>query len=462
MRDRPTAGILPMYLELYDRTRPEMRTRFEPFLDRIAERLAAQGIASEKAPVCRTRPEFETAISDLERADVDCLATVHLAYSPSLESLDALLASPLPIVVLDTTMDAAFGPDTPAERIMFNHGIHGVMDMTAMLRRNARPYAIAAGHVDDERFARRAAALVRGARCARAMRRMRALRFGAAFEGMGDFAVEEDVLRRRLGVEVRRVEPSALFSAFHDVADRAVEEEIDRDRQAFDIEADEKTHAASARIGLAMRRFVDEADCRAATFNFLDFNDPAGPPLPFLEVSKAMARGVGFGGEGDILTASFHGALAASFPAASFTEIFCPDWQGQALFLSHMGEISPAILHGRPRLVARDFPFTQAPRPAMLTGPMRPGPATFANLAPGPGDTFSMMAVRVEVLPEGDNPSMADAIRAWVRPALPVADFLETYSRHGATHHSAIVPGDCLAELAAFAGFMQIEYREVG
>jgi hypothetical protein len=44
----------------------------------------------------------------------------------------------------------------------------------------------------------------------------------------------------------------------------------------------------------------------AQTINFGDIKgDPGLPVMPFLEASKAMARGIGYGGEGDVLTAAF-------------------------------------------------------------------------------------------------------------------------------------------------------------
>jgi L-arabinose isomerase len=44
----------------------------------------------------------------------------------------------------------------------------------------------------------------------------------------------------------------------------------------------------------------------AQTIKFGDIKgDPGLPVMPFLEASKAMARGIGYGGEGDVLTAAF-------------------------------------------------------------------------------------------------------------------------------------------------------------
>ena len=65
---------------------------------------AARGLEVSTAPGCRWVPECKAAIKGFERASVDVLVTLHLAYSPSIESSAARAATPPPVVVLDTTL----------------------------------------------------------------------------------------------------------------------------------------------------------------------------------------------------------------------------------------------------------------------------------------------------------------------------------------------------------------------
>ena len=51
--------------------------------------------------------------------------------------------------------------------------------------------------------------------------------------------------------------------------------------------------------------------------------------------------------------------------------------------------------------------------------------------------------------------SFENSVAGWFRPNLPIARFLEAYSRAGGTHHGALVYGataEALQNLAAFAG----------
>jgi L-arabinose isomerase len=459
-------GLLPFYLKLYDDLMPERRADFNAFIGRISGGFDAHGIAVSIAPVCRIAGEFDSAVKAFEEAGVDAVVTLHLAYSPSLESVDAFCRSTLPLILLDTTMDASFGLDVKADRIMYNHGVHGVMDFACMLRRRGRAFEIVAGHDDDPVLLDRAAGLVRAAVAAREMRGTRALRVGPAFKGMGDFTVEETVLRGTFGLEIHEVGIGELDAAVMAVTDAAVETELAEDRARFDCEPENPAHRRAVRIGLGLRKLLDEGDYGAMSVNFQAFDgaDRPASTMPFLEISKAMARGTGYGGEGDVLTAAMVGALARAFKTVTFTEIFCADWNGNSLFLSHMGEISPTVAGDRPRVFSKPFFVKGVPDVTVLTCAVKPGPAVFVNLAPGPDDTFTLIVAPVTVLAEDDtlDPAMRNTVRTWVRPQQPVAEFLEAYSRAGGTHHSALVLGDVAEAIAAFGRQIGVDVVVIG
>ena len=464
MPSQPRIGLLPLYLELYDACLPTCRERFAGWLGQIVEGFAAGGIGVEAAGVCRTKAECAEAMQAFTRADVDLIVTVHLAYAPSLEIIDALAGTHLPLLLLDTTMDADFGPEVDAERIMYNHGIHGVMDLACMLRRRGKAFEVVAGHVTTSPVLAQACAMARAAFAARRLRGSRVLRVGAAFAGMGDFVVPEGLLHRALGITVDNRSVDDLAPWVQAVTHEEVQAELAADSEAFTVLAPYAEHARSARVGLGLRRMLATEHYDAFSMNFLAFDRPEGPvdTVPFMEASKAMARGVGYAGEGDVLTAALVGALLRGFQQVTFTEIFCPDWQGNSLFLSHMGEINPAVAAARPMLQEVQFPFTAAQNPAKITACLRPGPAVYVNLAPGPHDSFTLLLSPVEMLPDTHNPTMHPVVRGWMRARVPVADFLTAYAHAGGTHHSALVYDAPLDSLLAFARFVGIEGRVIG
>ncbi|MFH1708223.1 MAG: hypothetical protein ABIF71_09940 [Planctomycetota bacterium] len=459
----PRAGLLPLYIQLYDEVRPEVRRQFLPFLDAVTRGLTAEGVEVSHAPVCCRASEFKAAVARLEALGVDIIVTIHLAYSPSEESAPALCATRLPILMLDTTMDASFGPTVAPGRLMFNHGIHGVQDLAAVFRRRGRPFTIVAGHWRKSNVLKRAAGIVRAAQAAQAFRSARVLRIGRAFPGMGDFAVKPADLRRDLGITVKEIPPAGLAPHVRRVTAKEVAAEVGLDRRRYAVTASVEAHRRSVRIGLGLRNCLADGGYTAFSMSFLDFNDKRGAvnTVPFLEASKAMAAGIGYAGEGDALTAALVGGLAQGFGRTTFSEIFCPDWQGGDLFLSHMGEVNPAVAARRPDLVEMDYVFSQALNPAYLACAVRPGPALFVNLSPGPRGSYRLIVADVTVKKDTRRKDWHRSVRAWMRPAIPVDEFLERYSRLGGTHHSALVLDGQVESLEAFAQFAGLEFARV-
>lgn len=460
MNRKPKAGLLPLYLKLYDDTRPQIRKDFDGFLHQIAAGLRSRGIDVDAASVCRVEDEFRKAVAGFERAGVDAILTVHLAYSPSLESIGALAGTDLPIVILDTTMDAAFDQTVAPARIMYNHGVHGVMDLACMLRRRKKTFDIVAGHVGDRRVLDRAADAVRGAVAARWFRTTRALRIGESFQGMGDFAVDGAVMKRRLGIAVEQIGIRELGAYVRRVTAAEVKVEVAADRKAFDCRVPLVVHEASVRVALGVRKKLEAGGFRAFSMNFLAFDTARGPVdrVPFIEASKGMARGIGYAGEGDVLTAAMVGALIRGFGDATFTEIFCPDWKGNSLFLSHMGEVNPRVAAAKPLMKEYKFTFTPAANPAVITCAPRPGPGVFVDLAPGPDERFTLIVAPVTILKDTKREDLKGSVRGWIRPvSCKVSDFLEAYGRAGGTHHSALVLGEKAGGILAFARMAGLE-----
>ena len=94
------AGYLPLYIKLYDDENPATRKPLEAYMHTLINMLESQGLEIVPAEPCRIKEEFDAAAKKFNDADVDVVITQHLAYSPSLESIEALLSLRAPIVVL--------------------------------------------------------------------------------------------------------------------------------------------------------------------------------------------------------------------------------------------------------------------------------------------------------------------------------------------------------------------------
>ena len=188
------AGYLPLYIKLYDDENPKTREPLAAYMNTLIDMLESQGIEVIPADeVCRVKEEFDRAAKKFNDADVDVVITQHLAYSPSLESIDALLSLKAPIVVFDTTPDYELLACAGYKNcITPNHGIHGVQDMCNLLKRNGKPYFMCVGHALHSEVISEVTGMCRAAKAAKFFRKEKIGSVGGSFTGMGDFLVSDE------------------------------------------------------------------------------------------------------------------------------------------------------------------------------------------------------------------------------------------------------------------------------
>ena len=454
----PKVGLLPMYVELYDLTTPEIRPDIDAFHALVGKRLTETGLDVVNVPVCRLEKEFKAAIEEFEKQDVDAIVTVHLAYSPSLQSEKPLAATKLPIIVLDTTPDFTYDQTTDPSALMLNHGIHGVQDMCNLLIRNGKKFTVFAGHMDHSDVVLKVANAAKAAQVAHEMGRARVGLVGDPFAGMGDFRVPFEEMKQDFGIETVKYDFEKGAKWHEEVTQTDIDAEYEADCKTLDVDAGltREVYDRSARTCLAVRKWAEEEKLTAFSINFLETEgSPKGLPImPFTECCRAMERGLGYAGEGDVLTAALTGALLTAFPETTFTEMFCPDWEHGSVFLSHMGEYNFAIADGKPLLQEKPFPFTSAENPTVAYKTMKGGKAVYINLAPFGNGEYTLTVAPGEMLKiEGDN-KQAAATNGWFKPAVPLPEFLAKFSQVGATHHSVLVYGDVMEAILPLADYL--------
>lgn len=436
---KPRVGLLPLYLKLYDDGMADRRPRIDAFYGQIASELESRGLQVVRSSVCRIAPEFDAAVRSFEEAGAEAIVTLHLAYSPSLESADALTRTRLPIIVCDTTPTYSFSARQDPDEVMYNHGIHGVQDMCNLLIRRGKTFTIQVGHWQKSDVLDRVVRDVTAARMASRIRSLRVGLIGRPFKGMGDFSVPVAEMRHRIGVEVRTLEARKFARLLASVTEQELQAEREIDAKRFDFaKVTPEAYMRSARTGIAVQKWVDREELGAFTVNFLDVNRANGiPTVPFLQASKLMAQGVGYAGEGDALTAALVAALASAFPQTSFTEMFCPDWQGGTIYLSHMGEVNFELVSGKPRLLEMDYHWSDAENPVFVAGRFRAGRILLVNLAPM-ASGFRLVMAPATMVDAGGKDRMERSVRGWFKPEIAMPEFLAQYSRLGGTHHLAL------------------------
>ena len=219
-------GYLPLYIKLYDDSNPHYRDPMVDYMHMLIKMLESQGLEVVLADeVCRIKPEFDRAAKKFNDAGVSAVITQHLAYSPSLESIEALLSLDAPIIVFDTTPDYQLLKVSNYKGcISANHGIHGVQDMCNLLKRNGKPYYLCVGHALHSEVVSEVVGMCRAAAVKKAFQTEKVGSVGGSFTGMGDFLVSDERYKNDIGVEVQYMTTEVV----KEYLPKVTEEEISR------------------------------------------------------------------------------------------------------------------------------------------------------------------------------------------------------------------------------------------
>ena len=456
-------GYLPLYIKLYDDDNPDTRKPLVAYMETLISMLESQGLEIVRADVCRIKEEFDAAVEMFNRENVDAVITQHLAYSPSLESIEALLSLKAEIIVLDTTPDYELVSVAGYKNgIGDNHGIHGVQDMCNLLKQHGRKYDICAGHAMHDEVIAETVGMCRAAAAAKAFRNAKVGSVGGSFVGMGDFKISDEDYKQKIGAEVLYMTPDVVKTYVDGVTEEEIQAEAALDKKRFTWEIEnEDCYKAAVKSGLAVRKWVESEKLTAATVNFLTLDECGLPKMPFAECSKMMERGLGYAGEGDVLTAGLVGALRSVYPETTFVEMFCPDWKDDVILLNHMGEANLSLAKWRPVLTDKPFSFNSCGDTAAAYFCMKPGKAVYVNLAPM-GERFTFIVTPVELLDAGlEFGVYRHSIQGWMKPCKRVKEFLKEYSMLGGTHHSAMVYGADLEEIVSFGRMMGFDVEVI-
>jgi len=223
-------------------------------------------------------------------------------------------------------------------------------------------------------------------------------------------------------------------------------------------EVEQEMHVVSARLELAMRRLVAEAELGAFTMNFREIIEAGGvPTLPFLGLNKLLADGLGYAGEGDVMTAAHMAQIRQLCGIATFTEIYTIDYATNAMVMTHMQECNPAMARDdrKVRLVRKPFWAPGVEDYVGMHFTLQPGPVTLTAITPNADGRFTYVCREACIrdmapFPEYDAPH-------WIAElGEPVGDFLTRYGLAGGPHHLVAAPGcraEALRKLAYLQGF---------
>ena len=458
---KPRVGMLAVMQDLYDEMLPGITERQGAYAEEVGAALADVADVDVGAPA-KDRAGIERRVRELESADVDGLLVVMLTYGPAMRVARALDGTRLPVCLANIQPVASVTPEWDMGDLTYNQGIHGAQDTANAMVRAGRPFAVV---TDDWRGDSFRAAIGGWARAAAAVTRWRSLKvavFGGAMNTMGDIRFDEHTLLRVLGPQVDTLATGTLHRAAAAVAADDVDALIATEDAAFEVDErlsrEERTDHARMQLGL--ERLLADGGYGAYSAHFGAIaEDGRLARLPLAAASSLMAKGYGYGAEGDTLTAALMSAASTLLGETQFTEMYAMDFPSDSILMSHMGE-------GNWRLAREDRPVRLIKRPLGIGGlddpptflfQYRTGPATLATLIALGGERFRLLVSEGEVLDTDELPHL-EMPYGQFRPDSGLRDCMDSWLRLGGPHHQVLNPGRQAQAWRSFSELAGLEF----
>jgi L-arabinose isomerase len=461
---KPRIGILGIMQDLYDEMIPGIAQRQEGYAAELAARLADVGDFLPSKPV-KYREDAVRAMREFEGSDLDGILVVMLTYGPAMRVARLLSESRLPICLANIQPEPNVTPAWDMADMTYNQGVHGAQDTANAMVRAGKRFCVLTDDWHSETFR---ADVGRWARASAAVTMWKSLKvaiFGYAMNDMGDIRVDESALIRSLGPEILAVAQGDLYRGMLDVSDSQVAEVIEFENARFEIDPrlSAQERADHARMQVAIEQILIGRGFGAYSTHFDAIGeDGRFSRLPLAAASSLMAKGYGYGAEGDVLTACMVSAGHTLIGDAHFTEMYAMDFHSDSVLMSHMGEGNWKIARSdRPvRLVKRPLGIGRLADPPTFVFQYQPGPATLATLVSLEGERFRMVVAEGENLDSQELPAL-EMPYGQFRPATGVRACLNGWLAAGGPHHEVMNLGHHAADWRTFCQLAGIEGVQV-
>lgn len=425
--------------------------------------------ATIKAKGIVTTPEQILAVTQQANSDVNCVGVIFWmhTFSPAKMWIAGLKALNKPFMHLHTQFNAELPwADIDMDYMNLHQSAHGDREFGYIGTRLRADRRVVVGHWQSESVQRQIDGWIRAAMGWNEAQNLKVARFG---DNMRQVAVTEGCkvsAQIQFGYEVNAYSLGDLQTSCEAVSDTDIEAQIDAYKERYDIDATifDDDHLFDmlrneARLELGMERLLEATGSRAFTNCFENLTGLTG--LPGLATQSLMAKGYGYGGEGDWKTAAMVRIVKVMSQGRDGGTSFMEDYTyhfgtpGQVLG-AHMLEICPTIAAGKPRVVVEPHTIGIKKDIARLIFTGQPGAAMNISTI-DLGNRFRLIANAVNTVePPADLPKLPVAKALWQpMPDLEVAG--AAWIHAGGAHHSAYTQGIDLEILTDFAEMAEVE-----
>ncbi|WP_426310973.1 L-arabinose isomerase [Cellulosimicrobium sp. E-16] len=421
-------------------------------------------------PVLKDAGSIRRAMLDANADDrVLGVVTWMHTFSPAKMWIGGLDQLRKPLLHLHTQANVELPWDTIDFDFMnLNQAAHGDREYAYVATRLGVARTTVVGHVSNPAVTARVGSWVRGAAGWAATHELRLARFGDNMRNVAVTEGDKTEAELRFGVSVNTWGVNDLVRAVEEVSEADVDALVAEYEDLYDVvpelRKDGDRHASlryAARQEIALETFLESVGAKAFTTNFEDLGDLR--QLPGIAVQRLMAKGYGFGAEGDWKTAVLVRAakvMGEGLPGgASLMEDYTYDLTpgSEKILGAHMLEICPSLTTSKPRVEIHPLGIGGKEDPVRMVFDADPGVGVVVSLA-DMRDRFRLTANVVDVVPPSAPLPHLPVARAVWEPRPDFATSAEAWLTAGGAHHTVL---STAAGIDAFEVFADIARTEL-
>ncbi|MBP7730983.1 MAG: L-arabinose isomerase [Bacteroidales bacterium] len=389
-------------------------------------------------------------------------------FSPAKMWIKGLSVLNKPFLHLHTQINKDIPWDTIDMDFMnLNQSAHGDREFGFICSRMKLNRKIVVGHYKDHEVIEKIAVWTRAATAYADAGNMKVARFG---DNMRDVAVTEGdkvSAQIKLGYSVYGYGVGDLVKYINDVNPAEVKKLLAEYTSEYNLEkevADSETLFEAARIEVGLENFLKDGNFKAFTTTFEDLHGLK--QLPGLAVQRLMAKGYGFGAEGDWKTAALVRSMKVMGAGLKGGTSFMEDYtyhlnpEGMKVLGAHMLEVCPSIAKGKPSLEIHPLSIGGKSDPARLVFDSLTGRAINVSVI-DMGNRFRMIVNELEVVECPPMPKLPVARVLWM-PLPDLKTAAEAWILSGGAHHTGFSMAITSEYIEDFAMMNGIECLIIG
>ena len=386
-------------------------------------------------------------------------------FSPSKMWINGLFALQKPYCHLATQYNKEIpGDEIDMDFMNLNQAAHGDREHGFIAARLRIPRKVIAGYWKNPAVLERLAAWTRSAVGVAVSREMKVMRFGDNMRGVAVTEGDKVEVQTKLGWQVNTWAVGDLVREMASVTDAEIDALMSEYTAKYDVNTD-NTDAIryQAREEIAIERMLVREGCRAFSNTFEDLYGME--QLPGLASQHLMAKGYGYGGEGDWKVSAMTAIMKAMGERGEST--FMEDYTyhltegGECSLGAHMLEVCPSITATKPKIETHHLGIGMNEKdPARLVFDGKEGDAIVVSLV-DMGGRLRLICQDVECIkPVMPMPNLPVARVMW-RPMPDLMTGTECWITAGGAHHT-VLSYDVSAEMMKdFANMMGIEFVHI-